>query len=145
MAGLGVHARLWKPWALFESIFHQQRISPISKNEMRVATHKRRRRAGFAWLEVLLALAFIALLFQVFPALWLGTLDVVDVRNWSRTTWFVLNVAGVVGLLVYKSWPDMREAWNDRRKRIAKKRKQAEQVRKRDEREARQFKKIRRY
>jgi hypothetical protein len=39
-------------------------------------------RAGFAWLELLLVLALLALVLQLFPALWTGMLWALDVRNW---------------------------------------------------------------
>lgn len=55
--------------------------------------------SGIAKLEILVVLAFLALLFQVFPSLWNLLCGALDVRQWSRTTWMVMNV--VVALLLF--------------------------------------------
>jgi len=55
--------------------------------------------ARLPWLEIALALTSISLVLQLFPAVGTGVLELLDVRNWSRTTWFVVNL-GFVGLLV---------------------------------------------
>lgn len=73
------------------------------------------RRAGIAWLELLLVLAFLALLFQVFPSLWFA----LDFRTWSRTTWFTLNLFVLFGLFGIRFGPDLYSEWRERRKRLA--------------------------
>ena len=82
---------------------------------MKCGTH---RRSGFALLELLLVLAFLALLFQVFPALWFGLLWAVDVRNWSRGMWMGLNVAIVFALFGLRFGPELFDQWRERRARL---------------------------
>lgn len=74
-------------------------------------TSKQFNRDGFVRLEVLLVLAILALLFQVFPALWHGIVWALDVRNWSRGVWMTLNVAIVVGLVGIRIGPQLYEGW----------------------------------
>jgi hypothetical protein len=61
--------------------------------------YERPSHAGFAWLELLLVLAVVALLLQLFPSLWTAVLWTLDVRNWSRTVWFAETWV-VLGMLV---------------------------------------------
>jgi len=68
-------------------------------------------RSGFAWLELLLVLAVPALLFQLFPSLWSGTLWALDVRNWPRTVWFAGNVVVVVLLVAIRFGPELVQDW----------------------------------
>jgi hypothetical protein len=68
-------------------------------------------RDGFVRLEVLLVLAFLALFFQVFPSLWSGVLWALDMRNWSRGTWMVLNVVVVVFLFALRFGPELYQEW----------------------------------
>ncbi len=56
-------------------------------------------RSGFAWLELLLALAILALVLQLFPSVWVGTLWALDVRNWPRTVWFAVNCVLLLALV----------------------------------------------
>ncbi len=70
-------------------------------------------RSGFAWLESLLALALLALLFQLFPSLWIGTLWALDVRNWPRTVWFIGNVILVFTLVMFRFGPDVYHDWRE--------------------------------
>ncbi|MEX2317294.1 MAG: hypothetical protein WD669_09095 [Pirellulales bacterium] len=74
-------------------------------------TKRRFTRSGFAKLELLLVLAFLALLFQVFPSLWFGVLGVLDIRNWPRGVWVVINVAVVLALFAARFGPDLVEDW----------------------------------
>jgi hypothetical protein len=96
----------------------------------------KRPRAGFAWLELLLALALLALVLQLFPALWNGMLWALDVRNWPRTVWFAgtwLVLAVLVGI---RFGPDIYTDWRQRRERLATERtKQQKQQALKDERE----------
>lgn len=62
---------------------------------------------GFGRLELLLVLAFLALLFQVFPALWLGLLWALDVRNWPREVWLAINVGVVLALFAIRFGPEL--------------------------------------
>lgn len=68
--------------------------------------HRRRSRAGSAWLELLLAIAAFMLALQFSPTLRSWLVAVVDVRQWSRTSWFVANIAGVVALAAIRFGPD---------------------------------------
>lgn len=74
-------------------------------------------RSGFAWLELVLALAFLALLFQVFPSLWIDLLSALDIRTWPRTTWFALNLLVLFGLFGVRFGPDLYGDWKQRRSR----------------------------
>ena len=75
------------------------------------------RRAGFAWLELLLALAFFALMFQVFPSLGSALWSALDIRTWSQTTWFALNLLVLLGLFGIRFGSDLYADWKERRNR----------------------------
>ncbi len=77
-------------------------------------------RSGFAWLELLLALAAIALLLQLWPALGNVVLWSLDIRNWPRTVWFLANVVVIVVLVGIRFGPQLFEDWRLRRERLAK-------------------------
>ena len=68
-------------------------------------------RSGIAWLELLLGLAVLALLLQLFPA----AINIVDVRTWTRVHWFVFNAAAVVALLVARFGPGLLGDWREHR------------------------------
>ena len=71
--------------------------------------------ARLPWLEVALALTSISLVLQLFPAVGTGVLELLDVRNWSRTTWFVVNLGFVGLLLAVRFTPTVRAiAWYER-------------------------------
>jgi hypothetical protein len=72
-------------------------------------------RGAFVRLEVLLVLAFLALLFQVFPSLWFGLLWAIDIRNWSRGVWIAINVAVVFSLFAIRFGPGLAEDWKKSR------------------------------
>jgi hypothetical protein len=48
-------------------------------------------RQGVAWLEILLALAVLSLVIQLFPGAPLTAARMLDVRNWSSWIWFAVN------------------------------------------------------
>ncbi len=83
-------------------------------------------RHGFAWLELLLALAAVALVFQLFPSL----LSLIDPRNWTRVAWFAANVAVVFVLVGVRFGPDWVEDWRERQERLAKEHTKAEKIKK---------------
>jgi hypothetical protein len=81
--------------------------------------HLSHQRSGFGWLELLLALAMLALLFQMFPEVGRFALWSLDARNWSRTVWFLGNLL-ILGLLVaIRFGPQVVEEWKSRRDRLA--------------------------
>ena len=84
------------------------------------------RRHGVAWFELLLVLAVVALLFQLFPAAWSWLVGALDPRSWSRQTWFLANLAVVLVLLSIRLAPEMKAVFA-RRKVEATKRKQREE------------------
>lgn len=95
--------------------------------ELKMATYRRvafRRRTGAAWLEILLVLAFLALLFQVFPGLWKLLWHALDVRQWSSATWMALNVIVLVALFGVRFGPSGMAALRERRQRQAARRKE---------------------
>ncbi len=66
-----------------------------------------------------MALAALALLFQIFPSLWAGTLWALDIRNWPRTVWFAGNLVVVVLLVAIRFGPDLYQDWRQRKERRA--------------------------
>lgn len=98
---------------------------------------KRPTRTGVAWLEVLLVLAIVALVLQLFPALWWRLVALVDVRHWSRWTWFFVNLAVVAVLFGVRMAPEWSEAVARRRADKAKRRQQEERKRRAEERRER--------
>jgi hypothetical protein len=53
-------------------------------------------RCGIAWLELLVVLAAIAMFLQLFPSVLWDFVAALDVRAWSSSVWFGLNVAVVL-------------------------------------------------
>jgi hypothetical protein len=71
--------------------------------------------AKLPWLEVALVATSISLVLQLFPAVGTALLDLLDVRNWSRSTWFVVNLGFVGLLLIVRFTPTVRLiAWYER-------------------------------
>ena len=101
--------------------------SHVARSDM---ARSHRTRSGVAWLELLLGLAAVGLLFQFFPSLFHKLAWAADMRNWSQLTWFVLNVAIVFVLVGVRFGPDLVDDWQGRRQRIAKEHTKAEKVKK---------------
>ena len=79
-------------------------------------------------MEFLLVLAGVSLILQLFfPSVWWA---LVDVRQWSRLTWFLVNLGVVAALVAIRVAPDVRQA-------VAARRAEAEKRRHRDERKQR--------
>lgn len=85
---------------------------------------RQQRRNGAAWLEILLVLAFLALLFQVFPSLWKLLWHALDVRLWSSAAWMALNIAVLVALFGVRFGPGAIAGLRERRKRLTSRRKE---------------------
>jgi hypothetical protein len=87
-------------------------------------------RAGYGWLELLLVFALLALLLQVFPALWTSTLWALDIRNWPRTFWFVGTWIVLLALVAVRVGPAIYSDLRQRSERLVAQRvkKQKEQV-----------------
>ena len=82
----------------------------------------RKGRTGAAWLELLLALAFLALLLQLFPDLFFGLVTAFDFRHWSRSAWFGINILVLLSLVVARFGPEVLRAgkeWLQARSRHA--------------------------
>lgn len=77
----------------------------------------RPRRSGAAWLELLLVLAIVALLFQLFPNVPRRLADAFNFRYWSRSTWFVANLGVLLLLLFVRFGPEFIAPWRYRLKR----------------------------
>jgi hypothetical protein len=58
------------------------------------------------WLEVLIFVAVVTLLFQLFPNLWWGALAVIDVRNWTWKSYAVASSIAVVVLVALRAWSE---------------------------------------
>ena len=94
-------------------------------------------RNGIAWLELLLLLAVMILLIQMWPAFGSRILWGIDVRNWSSSERFMANVAFVLVLVAIRFGPDLLNQWRERRQRIASERAKAGKALKmKEEREA---------
>jgi hypothetical protein len=89
----------------------------LRAEDVTMIVNRRIIRSGFAKLELLLVLAFLALFFQVFPSLWFGVLGVLDIRNWPRGVWMAINVGVVFSLFTIRFGPDLVEDWRQRRDR----------------------------
>jgi hypothetical protein len=76
-------------------------------------------RAGFAWLELLLVLAVLALVLQLVPSLWTLAQRALDVGNWSRTVWFAGTCVVLAMLVGIRFAPDIYGDWRRRRERSA--------------------------
>ena len=75
-------------------------------------------RRGVAWLELLLLLAALALLLQLWPALGAQFLRALDIRNWSSSIKFLANLGFVLVLVGIRFGPDFLRDWRERRVRI---------------------------
>jgi len=93
----------------------------------------------------LLIVSSATLLFALLPALWYWLIAAIDVRNWSRLTWFLANVVVVVILLSIRLAPDIKEASAARQAAGARRRKIAERKQRADDRKERLGRRIRRY
>jgi hypothetical protein len=76
-------------------------------------------RAGFAWLELLLVLALLALVLQLLPSLRTAALWLLDFRNWPRTLWFAATWIVLLVLVGIRFGPGMYGDWRRRRERLA--------------------------
>ncbi len=81
--------------------------------------NKSHHRTGFGGLELLLALAVLALVLQMFPRAGKTVLWMLDVRNWPRTVWFGANLVVLLVLVGVRFGPQVVEDWRTRRERLA--------------------------
>ena len=70
-------------------------------------------------LEWLLALAFVAMILQLYPSLGRFILWAIDLRNWSSGVWFGLNAVIALALLGVRFVPSVYADWRNRRRRLA--------------------------
>lgn len=84
-----------------------ERELAIAEARRKAEERLKRKPIRIPWLELILAIAAVALLFQFFPAVAATAWRIIDVRNWSRPTWFLVNLAGVVLLCVYRYAPHL--------------------------------------
>lgn len=76
-------------------------------------------RSGLGWVEILLILAVISCLLQVFPSLWDAVSAVIDIRQWPRAVWFYLNAILIVIFVCARFAPDFYNAWSNRQMQLA--------------------------
>jgi hypothetical protein len=117
-------------------------LNEISGMNMRSPQHlfcahrSQRTRHAIAWLEVVLALSIVALLLQFFPGTWWMLLAAMDVRSWSSSVWFVLNISVVLVLVVIRFAPALVEIHELRLGRMTEHREKTEHQRRlKEERE----------
>jgi hypothetical protein len=65
------------------------------------------RRLGFAWLEVLVALALLALSVQFFPSLFKQLFRLADIRQWPTYLWIVINGIIILALTCIRFGPNL--------------------------------------
>jgi hypothetical protein len=90
-------------------------------------THSMRHR--FAWLEILLVLAIVLVILQVFPSLWFTLVRMLDVRNWSRSFLMILSVGILLVLFGVQFGPHLYQDWQQHRLRLEVERKKEEKQR----------------
>lgn len=66
-------------------------------------------------LEIAFVVTVLLLIVQLFP----GVLTGLDVRTWSRSTWFAVNIIVVALLLSARFIPDLWAEWRARQIRLA--------------------------
>jgi hypothetical protein len=68
-------------------------------------------RPGIRKLEIVLVIAFILLILQLLPGLfirvWAATRSGLDVRTWSRSSWVIANVSILSFLIAVRYAPDI--------------------------------------
>jgi cytochrome c biogenesis protein ResB len=74
---------------------------------------------GFPWVEGLLAFVVAVLILQIFPEIGEVLLWTIDLRNWPRTAWFVINLLVLSVLLAVRFAPQIVEDWRSRRERLS--------------------------
>ena len=93
--------------------------------------------AGMGWLELLLLLAVVGLLGQVFPGAATAVFSWLDIRQWSQLTWMLLNLFVVLLLVGVRFGPEIREKHAEmarqRARAAARKREKRERERKKQE------------
>ena len=80
--------------------------------------------SAFVRLELVLVLASIALLFQLFPSLWFNLVTIIDIRKWPHGTWISVNV--VILLFRVRFGPELSAEWCQKCLRICANRKRDE-------------------
>lgn len=75
---------------------------------------------GFGWLELLLLLTVIALLFQLFPATMWWLVQLLDIREWSRRTWFIANLIFVLVFVGIRTMPEIKAGLTHRHQKAMK-------------------------
>jgi|GEM_PF-2879242 len=63
------------------------------------------------WLELLLLATLLSLAGQLVPELGTRLLAALDIRTWSRTAWFLMNLAVVVTLVGFRYGPEWANDW----------------------------------
>lgn len=84
-------------------------------------------RRAIAKLEVLLAVASLVLIWQLFPSFVNRTIVALNVMRWTASAWLALNAFAIASLMGVRYGPSVVKAWREYRTRkeaglIAKKR-----------------------
>jgi hypothetical protein len=85
-------------------------------------------RRSVPWTEIALGVALVALVFQLFPAVWWGLLWTLDLRNWTWGARFLGTLFVLVVLLGLQWGPGLRTDHVERKKQQSEARQRAEQV-----------------
>jgi len=85
----------------------------LAAEALREAERRRQKKPfRMPWLEAGLGVAALVLTFQFFPSLAATTWQTLDLREWSRTTWFVANAFVLLLLCGIRFGPDLFKSKN---------------------------------
>jgi hypothetical protein len=88
-------------------------------DDMSVRVNGRKQPNGSAWTEVVLAMAVVAVVLQLWPSLGKSVIAIADVRSWSRIAWFSANAVIVLTLIGVRFSPGLYARWQERRENVA--------------------------
>jgi hypothetical protein len=88
----------------------------------------RHHRNGIAWLKLLFALAIVILIVQIYPGVLDDVLWAIDIRNWTRVAWFLVNLAVVGALVAIRFGPEAAHAWRNHRMKAQSERNQRNEI-----------------
>jgi len=99
----------------YRELMGKAKLAQIEKRE----SYRQSQAARVPWLEAILLVAVCTLLLQLFPSLGLAAQRVLNVRQWSRSTWFAANVLLLLFLCILYYGPSFRGILRSRKMRHA--------------------------
>jgi hypothetical protein len=114
IAECGEHSALKDKLSEVKSLRAQRELAAAQAREA-AELKLQRRPIRFPWLEAALGLAAVVLILQLFPGVAAKILPAIDVRRWSRLTWFAANVFLLLLLCAFRFGPDTTKTWRKRK------------------------------